>query len=233
MPWSPPCCARKNWRREMAKRAVRMRLPWLASTCREPWKKLKAQREWLLPPAPRAICCARSWQSYAGCASTNPLTRWRCGKESLRKSSKPGSTWSHNSRGRTGPRGMVQYGNPSFPIRFRFHRDRIRLRRQRIGASVDGEGIPGCCPGDGAPLGAPFISAHKLVDSSVVLASESRSARLLQHAFLPTCHHFQRLCGWWRVDYLCRHSAASSGQGLAQRIMGRLGGLSDRDASTL
>ena len=68
--------------------------PWPASTCRVRWRKSRAQRGWSLPRAPRETCCARNWQSCGGCASTSHSTRWRCGRASRRRSSKPGSMWS-------------------------------------------------------------------------------------------------------------------------------------------
>ncbi len=82
--------------------------------------------------------------SCAGCASTNHSTRWRCGRASRRESSKPGSTWSHNLASSNRSVRMVQYGNPQPQIRFRFHRDRVRLRGQCFRPSTGGEGVSGC-----------------------------------------------------------------------------------------
>ena len=114
---------------------------------------------------------------------------------------------------------MVLYGNPQPAIRLRLHCHRIGLRGQRLRASAGGKGISSRRHRDGAPLGARLVSAHQLVDSSLVLAAETRLARFLQHAFLPPCHHLPRLCRRRWIDHLRQHSASTARQSLGDRLL--------------
>lgn len=118
-------------------------------------------------------------------------------------------------------------------IRFRLHRDRLRVWRQRGRPPAGGEGLSCRRHGDGAALDARQFAAHQLVHPSLVLASQTRIARLLQHAVLPACDHLPWLRRGWRIDYLCQHPASSRRESLGIGLLDWIVRLENRNAPAL
>ena len=64
-------------------------------------------------------------------------------------------------------------------------------------------------------------AAHQLVHPSLVLASQTRPAWLLQHPVLQARNHLPWLCGRWRIHHLRLHLASSSRESVGERARGR------------
>src|ERR1022692_5158337 len=86
--------------------------------------------------------------------------------------------------------------------RFRFHRDWLRVRRQRHGASPDREGLPGGGDGDGPAMDSGEPAGDQLAALALDLAAPPRPAGLLQYGAVPARGDPARLRGGWRVDHL-------------------------------
>ena len=77
------------------------------------------------------------------------------------------------------------------------------------------------------------LAAHQLVHSSLVLASQSRVAGLLQHEIFQACHHSARLCSRRRIHHLRLYTPSTSRQSLGLRIVERFSGVEGGDAAAL
>src|SRR6185437_9281168 len=99
-------------------------------------------------------------------------------------------------------------------IRLRLYRDRLRFRRQRGGSPPYRQGLQSCRHRNGPALDSTDLTAHQLVHSSLVLASQSWPARFFQYAMVPARHHLSWVCGGRGVHYVCRNLAGATGEGV-------------------